>query len=96
MEYRNDLASVLLSGLPDDERDHVVNVIHQVDAEKLRRKRASDGPADTAGDGAALDVNDSDEADLAELDEYADRYSLSPGRRRPESGAATGSPGGAR
>lgn len=40
MEYRNDLASVLLSGLPEDERDHVVRVIHQVDAEKLRRKRA--------------------------------------------------------
>lgn len=40
MEYRNDLASVLLSGLPEHERDHVVRVIHEVDAEKLRRKRA--------------------------------------------------------
>jgi hypothetical protein len=62
MEYRNDLASVLLSGLPDDERDHVVHVIHQLDVEKLRRKRASGGPADP------LEVNELDED--CDVDEY--------------------------
>ncbi len=39
MEYRNDLAGILLAGLPNDERDHVVDVIQRSDAEKLRRKR---------------------------------------------------------
>jgi hypothetical protein len=39
VEYRNDLADILLSGLPSDERDHVVGVIHETDAAVLRRKR---------------------------------------------------------
>ncbi len=51
MEHRDDLAEVLLSGLPADERNHVVDVIRQSDAEKLRRKRASsDNPLDAADD----------------------------------------------
>lgn len=61
MEYRNDLASVLLSGLPEDERDHVVTVIHELDVEKLRRKRAMGGPAD-ADELAAGDPDDVSDA----------------------------------
>jgi hypothetical protein len=41
VEYRNDLADILLSGLPSDERDHVVGVIHETDAAVLRRKRVA-------------------------------------------------------
>lgn len=40
MEHRDDLTKLLLDGLAPDEREHVVNVIKQGDAEKLRRKRA--------------------------------------------------------
>ena len=40
MEDRNDISELLLNGLPPDEREHVINVIKQGDAEKLRRKRA--------------------------------------------------------
>ncbi len=40
MEDRDDLSELLLNGLPEDEREHVINVIKQGDAEKLRRKRA--------------------------------------------------------
>jgi|BarGraIncu00222A_1022003.scaffolds.fasta_scaffold263635_2 hypothetical protein len=62
MEYRNDLARVLLSGLPDSERDHIVDVIHQVDAEKLRRKRASDddpqAPSGELTDGQLDEMDD--------------------------------------
>ncbi len=73
MEYRNDLADVLLSGLPDDERDHVVHVIHQLDAEKLRRKRASGDSAD------AVEAPDPDDSDIdSELDDYAGSTSSLP------------------
>jgi hypothetical protein len=44
MEYRNDLAEALLSVLPDDERNHVVDIIRQTDADQLRHKRESDDP----------------------------------------------------
>lgn len=40
MEHRDDLGELLLDGLPPEEREHVINVIKQGDAEKLRRKRA--------------------------------------------------------
>jgi hypothetical protein len=40
VEDRDDLSELLLNGLPDDEREHVINVIKQGDDEKLRRKRA--------------------------------------------------------
>jgi hypothetical protein len=58
MEYRDDLANVLLSGLPDGERHHVVDVIHQVEGEQLRNKRAR------------VDSDNADSAnELEELDE---------------------------
>jgi hypothetical protein len=60
MEYRNDLADILLNGLPDEERKQVLATISQVDAEKLRRKRAS---------GADADVVDLTELDGDELDD---------------------------
>ncbi len=56
MEYRNDLADVLLNGLPDDEREKVIATIGQVDAEKLRRIRAA-GPGE--GDVSEFDSDDS-------------------------------------
>lgn len=59
MEYRDDLANILLSGLPDDERHHVVEVIHQTDAEKLRRKRAAGVPAPSA-DLDSVDLEDAE------------------------------------
>jgi hypothetical protein len=40
VEHRKDLSELLLDGLPPEEREHVINVIKQGDAEKLRRKRA--------------------------------------------------------
>ncbi len=40
MEDRDDLIQLLLDGLPADERSHVIDVIKQGDAEKLRQKRA--------------------------------------------------------
>jgi hypothetical protein len=55
MEHRHDLAEILLSGLPEDERTHVVRVINEVDAEKLRHKRAQ-----SAAEGDVLEVTDSD------------------------------------
>jgi hypothetical protein len=55
MEYRNDLADLLLGGLPDDERKKVIATIHQVDAEKLRRKRAA------GAEEGVLDVAEFDE-----------------------------------
>jgi hypothetical protein len=58
MEYRDDLANVLLSGLPDGERHHVVDVIHHVEGEQLRSKRASVDGEDAGSEG-----------DLEELDE---------------------------
>jgi hypothetical protein len=44
LEDRNDIGELLLNGLPADEREHVINVIKQGDAAKLRRKRAEQAP----------------------------------------------------
>jgi hypothetical protein len=65
MEYRNDLADVLLNGLPDDERKQVIETISQVDAEKLRRKRA-------AGDEGVLDITELDTQSEADDEEDED------------------------
>jgi hypothetical protein len=62
MEYRNDLADVLLNGLPDDEREQVIATISQVDAEKLRRKRSA-GAAEDVVDVTDLDSDDADDDD---------------------------------
>jgi hypothetical protein len=64
MEHRDDLSELLLDGLPPDERDHVINVIKQGDAEKLRRKRAE----------KPIPAQDCDpDADFAEPDEEPER-----------------------
>jgi hypothetical protein len=55
MEHRSDLEDILLAGLPDQERRHVVQMMQQVTAAKLRRKRAEG-------------VRDNDPIDLADLD----------------------------
>jgi hypothetical protein len=39
MEHRLDLENLLLDGLPEQERRHVVNVMEQVTFEKARRLR---------------------------------------------------------
>jgi hypothetical protein len=59
MEYRNDLADVLLNGLPDDEREQVIAAISQVDAAKPRRKRAVGADEDVV-DVTDLDSDDAD------------------------------------
>ena len=41
MEHRTDLEEILLSGLPEDERDHVVKAIREASATKLARLRAN-------------------------------------------------------
>ena len=40
MEHRHDLEEILLSGLPDDERRHVVEVISKEDESKLQELRS--------------------------------------------------------
>ncbi len=55
MEHRNDLAEILLSGLPEDERSHVLQAINRADAEKLAHKRAQG-----AAEGDVLEVTDSE------------------------------------
>jgi len=55
MEERNDLRQLLLNGLPCRERAHVLEVIGDVTADKLRRKRAV-GP--TRGGGRRLGSSD--------------------------------------
>ncbi len=40
MEHRHDLEEILLSGLPEDERKHVVETIRRVDQSKLEELRA--------------------------------------------------------
>ena len=56
MEDREDLGELLLRGLPEDEREHVINVIKQGDAEKLRRKRAERAaPAEDSDPAATRD-----------------------------------------
>ena len=62
MEYRNDLADVLLRGLPADERKKILESISQVDADKLRRKRESG-----AEDGA-IDITDVEPEDFEDDD----------------------------
>ena len=66
MEHRNDLSELLLDGLPPDEREHVINVIRQGDAEKLRRKRAERSIPTQEGD---------PEADFADADEESESVS---------------------
>ena len=54
MEHRHDLSKLLLDGLPADEREHVINVIKQGDADRLRRKRAEKIPAQEGDPDAEL------------------------------------------
>lgn len=49
MEDRQDLETLLLDGLPDREREHVIEAIDSTNAEMLRRMRAG-GPDDAADD----------------------------------------------
>ena len=65
LEDRNDISELLLSGLPAEEREHVVNVIKQGDAEKLRRKRAEKAPAPREVD-PEEDDRDSEVADASD------------------------------
>jgi hypothetical protein len=52
MEYREDLEIVLLSGLPDQERREVLEIIDETTAAKLRAKRlAPDDPMDAGESG---------------------------------------------
>lgn len=41
VEYRNDLARILLDGLPPEERDHALGVIQRTAVDKLDQMRAS-------------------------------------------------------
>jgi hypothetical protein len=41
MEHRQDLERLLLDGLPEAERKHVIQAMDKTTAAKLRRKRAS-------------------------------------------------------
>jgi hypothetical protein len=51
MEHRDDLEQLLLSGLPDQEREEVIATIKQHDTEDLHRKRSPHGlPQDTCPD----------------------------------------------
>jgi hypothetical protein len=63
MEYRNDLADVLLRGLPADERKQVLTTISRVDAEKLRHKR------EAGADDGVVDVSDAELEDV-EVDDF--------------------------
>ncbi len=65
MEDRNDLSELLLNGLPPDEREHVINVIKQGDAEKLRSKRAEDAGVPAQDDGRE-DEDDDEFADASD------------------------------
>jgi hypothetical protein len=60
MEHRSDLEDILLNGLPDHERRHVIRTMRQVTAAKLQRKQAEG-------------VRDNDPIDLTDLDGYDDR-----------------------
>lgn len=68
MEDRDDLSELLLNGLPEDEREHVIDVIKQGDAEKLRRKRAEDAlpTQDVPRDDDAEDPEDAELADASD------------------------------
>jgi hypothetical protein len=60
MEYRSDLADILLKGLPAEERQQVVATIHQEAAETLRRKRAA-GAEEGLVDVIDLDADEDDD-----------------------------------
>jgi hypothetical protein len=44
MEHRFELQDILLKGLPEQERQHVVSVIEQVTADKRRHLQSRDTP----------------------------------------------------
>ena len=69
MEDRNDISELLLNGLPAEEREHVVNVIKQGDAEKLRRKRQENTPSPR---GTAYEQDDPDDDRDEELADASD------------------------
>jgi hypothetical protein len=48
VEHRHDLEEILLSGLPDDERQHVVEVINKDDESKRQELRAKSDWEETA------------------------------------------------
>jgi hypothetical protein len=59
MEHRLDLEQLLLAGLPEHERQHVVTTIRETDSEKLRRIRAQRDPCTDTGAGVNVeDVED--------------------------------------
>ncbi len=45
MEYRQDLERLLLDGLPEIEREHVIEAMDRTTEEKLRHKRGSGSDA---------------------------------------------------
>ena len=49
MEDRQDLETLLLDGLPEREREHVIEAIDSTNAETLRRMRASGADDDSDG-----------------------------------------------
>jgi hypothetical protein len=55
VEHRTELEDILLNGLPEQERRHVMKVIQKVNTEKLRRKQS-----ETAADNQLIDLTDLD------------------------------------
>jgi hypothetical protein len=53
MEHRLDLEHLLLDGLPEQERRHVLMVMREMTAEKLRRKQS-----ETAADNQLINLTD--------------------------------------
>jgi hypothetical protein len=72
VEDREDLGELLLRGLPEDEREHVINVIKQGDAEKLRRKRAESAAERAAERTGPAEDSDPAAADAEEFEEPPD------------------------
>jgi hypothetical protein len=66
LEDRKDISELLLNGLPPDEREHVINVIKQGDAEKLRRKRQEQTVPALDTDPGQDDGDDDREQELAD------------------------------
>jgi hypothetical protein len=62
MEHRLDLETILLNGLPEHERIHVVKIMRQVTVGKIRRLR-------TEG------IRDNDPIDLTDSNEYEQEFS---------------------
>jgi hypothetical protein len=51
VEHRHDLEEILLAGLPDDEREHVVEIIQNDESEaRLSRQAAMIAPSEHAPD----------------------------------------------